>query len=82
MMSLVATGVVGVVVPTASALGLGTIALTVVSGFFASWSACAVGYLWIAEGKNVVVGLTDTNRVEITESTMVYAIPTDPDGIM
>ncbi len=82
VMSLLVTGVVGVAIPPTGALGLGTVALTIVLGFFASWSACAIGYLWIAEGKNVVVGLTDTNDVEITEETMVYLIAASPNGII
>lgn len=80
IMSLVVGGVVGVVLPIASPLGPGTAASAIVSGFFASWSACSLAYLWIAESTNVVAGLTNTDGSEITEATMIYPIVGHPDG--
>ena len=80
MISLVVGGVVGLVLPIAGPLGAGTVAAAIVSGFFASWSACSIGYLWIAESTNVVRGLSNTDGSEITEAMMIYPIVDHPDG--
>lgn len=70
-LSVLTTGLADFAFTDTSPFGLSTLFQIPIIGFLFAWYAGAVGYLWVAEAPNLVVGLENTAGEAITESTTV-----------